>query len=392
MKTESESSIPLPLQQLTQPFRFPYILEDKGEAVDSNTLAAVVENLIRGVVKVAVDFMELVLVGDMLHIKISWETPMVVAIQVVATHLVVVKALRTISREGFSSTAPLRGSLYPVPLSRPRAFHISTKPSVIRYQRLGLTNKSVLEFNALIQNGTWSLVPPNPQANVVANTWKFRIKYRADRSIDRYNAHLVAQGFRQQPGIDYHETFSPMSAKRILRYLRGTISHGLTLHKSSDLQITAYTDADWASYSDTRRSTTGYAVFVRPNLVSWHSKKQPIVSKSSTEAEYRALAYAVAKTLWLQQLIQDIGRHSSSPIIACCDNISVTYLATNPIQHQRSKHIAMDYHFVRERFQSGDLLVCYIPTSSQLADILTKNLSVSLFQSIVAIRQCLYPQ
>ncbi|PKI49671.1 hypothetical protein CRG98_029916 [Punica granatum] len=181
------------------------------------------------------------------------------------------------------------------------------------------------ESNALIQNGTWSLAPLPPRANVVGITWKFRIKYRA--------------------------------AKRIMRYLRGTISHGLTLRKSSDVQITAYTDADWASCPDTRRSTTSYAVFVGPNLVSWRSKKQPTVSKSSTENEYRALTYAEAGTLWLRQLIRDIGRHSPSPIITCCDNISATYLAANPFQHQRSKHIAVDYHFVLEWLQRGDLLI-----------------------------------
>ncbi|PKI60895.1 hypothetical protein CRG98_018720 [Punica granatum] len=109
-------------------------------------------------------------------------------------------------------------------------------------------------------------------------------------------------------------------AKRILHYLQGTSSHGIHLRRSTDLQITTYIDADWAGCPNTRRSTTRYAVFVGLNLISWRSKKQATVYKSYIEAKYRALAYVIAETLWLRQLIQDVGHHSLSLIIACCDN------------------------------------------------------------------------
>ncbi|PKI31512.1 hypothetical protein CRG98_048093 [Punica granatum] len=102
----------------------------------------------------------------------------------------------------------------------------------------------------------------------------------------------------------------------------------------------------------------------RPNLISWPSKKQPTVSRSSTEAEYLALAYVVAETLWLHQLISNIGLHSPSPIIAYCDNINATYLAANPVQHDLSKHIVVDYHFVKEKITRGGLLVRYVLTLS----------------------------
>ncbi|KAL5731873.1 hypothetical protein ACHQM5_004561 [Ranunculus cassubicifolius] len=162
--------------------------------------------------------------------------------------------------------------------------------------------------------------------------------------------------------------------KRILRYLKGTLSHGLTISKGPSL-ITAFCDSDWAGSSCDRRSTTGICVFLGPNLISWHAKKQPTVARSSTEAEYRALAYTAAELSWLCQLFKDM----QLPILHCptiwIDNISAMSLANNPIYHARTKHIEVDYHYVHELVTSKLLQLRYIHTQDQLADIFTKSLS-----------------
>jgi histone deacetylase 1/2 len=162
--------------------------------------------------------------------------------------------------------------------------------------------------------------------------------------------------------------------KRVLRYLKGTMTYGLHITKSSSLDITAYSDADWAGCPDTRRSTSGYCVFLGDNLVAWSSKRQPTVSRSSAEAEYRAVANAVSETCWLRQLLGELRRPLKKATLVFCDNISAQYLATNPVQHQRTKHIEIDLHFVRDKVALGEVKVLHVPSNSQFADIFTKGL------------------
>jgi hypothetical protein len=170
-----------------------------------------------------------------------------------------------------------------------------------------------------------------------------------------------------------------VAAKRILRYLQGTISFGLVIPRSAPSQLIVYTDADWAGCPDTRRSTSGYAVFLGGSLVSWSSKRQPTVSRSSAEAEYRAVANGVAEISWLRQLLQELHQPLPSASLVYCDNVSAVYLSTNPIQHQRTKHVEIDLHFVRERVALGAVRVLHVPTTSQFADVFTKGLPSSVF-------------
>ncbi|CAH9078505.1 unnamed protein product [Cuscuta europaea] len=160
----------------------------------------------------------------------------------------------------------------------------------------------------------------------------------------------------------------------------GTIDHGLWLQTSAHpIRILAYSDADWAGYPDSSRSTTGFAIFLGHNHVSWKSKKQPTVSKSSTDAEYRTIAYTVQDTLHIRSVLFELGLPVRDPVRLLCDNISASYLTANPVQHARSKHIHIDYHFVRERVVHGDVVVQYVPTHLELADIFTKSLSSQQF-------------
>jgi hypothetical protein len=168
--------------------------------------------------------------------------------------------------------------------------------------------------------------------------------------------------------------------KRVLRYLKGTTTLGLHLHAASTPTITAYTDADWAGCPDTRRSTSGFAVFLGNALISWSSKRQTTVSRSSAEAEYRGVANAVAECSWLRQLLGELHCVVPKATVAYCDNISSVYMARNPVHHRRTKHIEIDIHFVREKVAIGELRVLQIPSAHQFADIFTKGLPTAMFE------------
>lgn len=150
----------------------------------------------------------------------------------------------------------------------------------------------------------------------------------------------------------------------------------LLLHRQSWLELHA--DADWAGCQDTRRSTSGYCIFLGNNLISWRSKKLLTIARSSINAEYRSMTDYVAELTWVQQLLGELRIViSQSSIIVHCDNISATYLVVNPVFHAQTKHIELDVHFVREHVSSGRLLVRYLPTQVQLTDIFTKGMSSS---------------
>jgi len=185
----------------------------------------------------------------------------------------------------------------------------------------------------------------------------------------------------QQVCLYMHDPREPHLAalKRILRYIRGTLHLGLHLRPSTLDDLVVYSDADWAGCPDTRKSTSGYAVFLGDNLVSWSSKRQNTVSRSSAEAEYRAVANGVAEASWLRQLLHELHTPLRRAILVYCDNISAVYMSSNPVQHQRTKHIEIDLHFVREKVAMGAVRVLHVPTTSQFADVFTKGLPSSVF-------------
>ncbi|XP_019189506.1 PREDICTED: uncharacterized protein LOC109183902 [Ipomoea nil] len=170
--------------------------------------------------------------------------------------------------------------------------------------------------------------------------------------------------------------------KRVLRYVKGTATHGLRLTTSVSADIHAYSDSDWAGCPIDRKSTSGYAVFLGTNLVSWVSHKQRTVARSSTEAEYKGLADVAAEVTWIASLLRELGLHSGVPPTLWCDNLGATYLCANPVFHARTKHVEIDFHFVRDKVTSGEFLVNFVSTKDQLADIFTKPLPGPRFAAL----------
>ncbi|KAJ7967937.1 Retrovirus-related Pol polyprotein from transposon TNT 1-94 [Quillaja saponaria] len=170
---------------------------------------------------------------------------------------------------------------------------------------------------------------------------------------------------------------------RILRYLKSVAGKGLLFEKHKSLKLEAYTDADWAGSLDDRRSTSGYCIFVGENLVSWRSKKQTVVARSSAEAEYRAMAHRTCELLWLKRLMEDLRLTIEKPLMLYCDNIAAINIAHNPVQHDRTKHIEIDRHFIKEKLDSKLLCIPFVRSVNQLADVFTKGLGNCDFHPIV---------
>ena len=137
-------------------------------------------------------------------------------------------------------------------------------------------------------------------------------------------------------------------AKRVLRYVSGTMDYGILYKSATPIQLEGYTDADWAGYKADRRSTSGFVFSLGSGAISWSSKKQPTVALSSTEAEYRGATVAACEAIWLKRILKDLGVPIKDPILLYCDNMSNIYLARNPVFHARMKHIEVHYHFIRE--------------------------------------------
>jgi histone deacetylase 1/2 len=149
----------------------------------------------------------------------------------------------------------------------------------------------------------------------------------------------------------------------------------LHIRKSNSRLVSAFSDADWARCPDDRKSTGGFAVFLGCNLISWSARKQPTVSRSSTEAEYKALANAAAEVMWIQKLLAELKISHPRAARLWCDNLGAKYLTENPVFHARTKHVEIYFHFVREQVGKKFLEVRFIGTRDQLADSFTKLVS-----------------
>jgi len=183
-----------------------------------------------------------------------------------------------------------------------------------------------------------------------------------------YTVQTLSQ-FLQRPKVQHWQ-----AALRVLRYIKNQPSLEILMSSQKDMCLTSFCDADWAACPNTRRSITGYLLKLGESLISWKSKKQATVSRSSAEAEYRSLACLTAEIVWVTNLLKELGIKIKQPVSVFCDSKAAIQIASNPVFHERTKHIEIDCHFIREKIQQGLISTLYIPTKDQQADILTKAL------------------
>ena len=179
--------------------------------------------------------------------------------------------------------------------------------------------------------------------------------------------------------------------KRIFRYLKGTMDYGLCFDGQEGSELTGYSDSDWAGDLDTRRSTSGYMFKIGGATISWCSKRQLTVARSSTEAEYVALSAAAQECIWLRRLLTDFMLGDDKPTTLYEDNTGALELSKNPKFHNRTKHIDVAYHFTRERVASNELSVIHCSTDEMLADVMTKGLGrikFEKFRDMMGVCRC----
>lgn len=192
-----------------------------------------------------------------------------------------------------------------------------------------------------------------------------------------YAVHTLSQ-FMQVPKQDHWN-----SAMRLLHYLKGSPGKGLLLAATSQLQLHAYCDSDWGACPLTRRSVTGFFVQLGNTPISWKTKKQHTVSRSSAEAEYRSMASVTCELIWLKSLLLSLGIHHQQPMQVFCDSQAALHIAANPVFHERTKHIEIDCHLVRDQIQTRNICTRHIASADQPADLFTKALGKQQFQLLI---------
>ncbi|UYV65931.1 hypothetical protein LAZ67_3005907 [Cordylochernes scorpioides] len=166
------------------------------------------------------------------------------------------------------------------------------------------------------------------------------------------------------------------AARHVLRYLSGAIDLELFYVKGNNNKVAMFTDADYGSDTDDRRSYSGMVAVIDGNVINWRSKKQQCVSLSTMESEYIALCHSAKEAVWLGQTLSDLGfiSHFAKPLTIYCDNRSAIDFSKNNIENNRSKHISVQFHYTRDKINSGDIVVQFVNTKENMADIQTKTL------------------
>ena len=173
------------------------------------------------------------------------------------------------------------------------------------------------------------------------------------------------------------------AATRVLRYLKATPGQGILFPRNGGTKLIAYCDSDWLGCPYTRRSRTGYLLLLGGAPISWKTKKQSVVSRSSAEAEFRAMASTVSEILWMRWLLNELDINPTSPTPLFCDNQAARHIANNPVFHERTKHVEIDCYFVRERVETQEIQPMHIDTKMQIADLFTKGLGAQQLRCLL---------
>lgn len=173
-----------------------------------------------------------------------------------------------------------------------------------------------------------------------------------------------------------------MLAKRVLRYVKGTLDFGVFYGRSFEVELLGFTDSDYARDMNDRKSTSGYVFLLNGSAICWSSRKQDIVALSSTEAEYVAATSAACHSVWLMGILRDLGVEISKCFDIMCDNSSTIKLSKNPVMHRRTKHIDVRYHYLRNLTNEGAIRLIFCGTKDQVADILTKPIKLDQFEKL----------
>lgn len=177
----------------------------------------------------------------------------------------------------------------------------------------------------------------------------------------------VVSRFMQTPSEDHMN-----AVYRILRYFKFSPGKGLFFGRNQDHQVCGYTDVDWGGDLTDGKSTSGYFTFVGGNLVTWHSKKQKVVSRSSVEAKFRGMVHGICDLLWIKRILKDLGIGIKLPMKLYCDNESAVKISNNPVQHDRIKHVEIDRHFIKDHLEKRTIELLHVSSKDQLANMLKK--------------------